>query len=403
MVLSIRAKLALPVVVAVAVAAAGSGLLIRQAYGRTAREVAADALRRASAAYDDLERTEVERLMAVLDVLAANSAVRDAFAARDRDRLQALVHPIQLSLRNDHGIGHFLFVEADTRRVFLRPGEPARHDDAVTRPALLKAMARRENAVGKELERGAFALRVARPFFGADSKLIGYVELGADFDRFLHSLRKQTGNDVALFVQKGLLDPADWARARGAARDSWNDARDVVVTNSTTQDFLVDDSAAGVTGAAGRILDELEKDGAHFARGVFPVRDATGSVVGGLLVRHEVTAIREEMRSGAFRALGLLFILAVLSSILIHPVLDRLVFRRLRSMMETMQDASVRLAGGDYTVGNVQRKVTNDEIGGFEAFFGDFLRLVGNTLSGLAERKKQPARPAPPPAARTVK
>jgi histidine kinase family protein len=402
LVLSIRAKLVLPIVATVVVAAVGSGLLIRQAYGRTARAAAADALRSASGAYDDLERGEVERLMAILDVLAANGPVRDAFAARDRERLQALVQPIQTALRTDHGINHFVFIDAEARRVFLRPDQPARRDDAVTRAALLKAMARKENAVGKELDKGAFALRVARPFFGNDARLLGYVELGADFDRFLHAMKKQTGNDYALFVQKGLLDEGEWGRTRGNARNGWADLRDAVVTNGTSPDPMVDESALGVTDPAGKILDDVDRDGATFARGVFPVKDASGNVVGGLVVRHDVTALRDEMRMGTLRAFGLLLLLAVLSAILIHPILDRLVFGRLRTMMETMQDMSVRLAGGDYSVGNVDRKPADDEIGGFEAFFGDFLRLVGNTLSSLAERRQHP-RPAPPPAAPFVK
>lgn len=402
MVLSIRAKLVIPVVATVAVAAVGSGLLIRQAYGRTAHAAAAGALRSAAGAYDDLERGEVGRLMAILDVLAANGPVRDAFAARDRERLQALVQPIGTVLRTDHGIGHFVFIDAETRRVFLRPDQPSRRDEVVTRPALLKAMGRKENSVGKEIEKGAFALRVARPFFGNDARLLGYVELGADFDRFLGSMKKQTGNDYALFVQKGLLDEAEWARTRGSARNGWADLKDAVVTNGTSPDPMVDESALGVTDPTGKILDDVEKDGATFARGVFPLKDSSGAVVGGLVLRHDVTALRDEMRMGALRALGLLLLLAVLSGILVSPILDRLVFGRLRAMMETMQDMSVRLAGGDYSVGNVERKPANDEIGGFEAFFGDFLRLVGNTLSSLAERRKQP-RPAPPPAAPLVK
>lgn len=402
MVLSIRAKLVIPVVGTVLVAAIGSGLLIRQAYGRSARAVAAGALRSAAGAYDDLERAEVERLMGMLDVLAANAAVRDAFAARDRDRLQALVQPIAAVLRADHGVSHFVFIDADARRVLLRPDQPSRRDEPVTRPALLKAMARKENSVGKEIEKGAFALRVARPFFGTDARLVGYVELGSDFDRFLSSLKKQTGNDYALFVQKGLLDEAEWARTRGTGRNGWADLKDAVVTNATAAEPMVDDAALGPTDPAGRILDEVDRDGATFARGVFPVKDSTGAVVGGLVVRHDVTALRDEMRMGALRALGLLLLLAVLSGLLVHPVLDRLVFGRLRTMMETMQDMSVRLAGGDYSVGNVERTTANDEIGGFEAFFGEFLRLVGNTLSSLAERRQHP-RPAPPPAAPLVK
>jgi hypothetical protein len=44
-----------------------------------------------------------------------------------------------------------------------------------------------------------------------------------------------------------------------------------------------------------------------------------------------------------------------------------------------------------------------DEIGGFESFFGDFLRLVGNTLRTLSDRQKQQSRPPARPPVPAVK
>jgi hypothetical protein len=119
------------------------------------------------------------------------------------------------------------------------------------------------------------------------------------------------------------------------------------------------------------------------------VRESSGKIVGGLVVRHNVTALHADMQLGLLRALVLLGGLAIVASILVYPVVDRLIFRRLRNMMATMEDMSVRLAGGDYGVGSVQQPVRKDEIGGFESFFGDFLRLVGNTLRTLSDRQKQ--------------
>lgn len=403
--ISIRVKLIIAVVVTVVIAAAGSAFLVRQLYLRTARSAAADALRGASAAYDELEKNEVEKLTAILDTLVANTALRDAFAARDREKLQAIALPIHLSLKNDHGIGHWNFVDAETKRMFLRPHMPQKHDDVIERPALNKAIARRENSVGKELGKSAFALRVGRPFWGADGKLIGYIELGTEIEHFLDRMKKQTGNDFAMFIQKKLIDESEWARTRAlhGAKNTWNDFPEVVVTNATTPDQLVDESALGTSDPAGKVLDEAEKDGAYYARGVFPVRESSGNVVGGLVVRHDVSALRAGMRAGLYRALGLLAALAVVASILVYPVVDKLIFRRLRTMMATMEDMSVRLAGGDYDIGSTQRPIVADELGAFEKFFGDFLRLVGNTLRTLSDRQKQQARPPPRPPAPVVK
>jgi hypothetical protein len=398
---SIRAKLVVAIVTTLAVAAAGSALLVRQLYLRTARSTAGEALRGASAAYEDLEKNEVEKLTVILDTLVANTALRDAFAARDRDKLQAIALPIHQVLKADHGIGHWNFVDAETKRMFLRPHLPAKHDDVIERPALNKAIERRENSVGKELGKSAFALRVGRPFWGADGKLIGYIELGTEVDHFLGRMKIQTGNDFAMFIQKKLVDESEWARTRGKARNTWNDWPTVVLANSTTSDELLDEAAIAGAGADGTILDEVERNGAYFARGVFPVRESSGKIVGGLVVRHDVTALHADMQLGLLRALALLGGLAIVASILVYPVVDRLIFRRLRTMMGTMEDMSVRLAGGDYSVGSVQRSLRKDEIGGFESFFGDFLRLVGNTLRTLSDRQKQqqsrpPSRPPVP-------
>jgi hypothetical protein len=398
---SIRAKLVVAIVSTLAVAAAGSALLVRQLYLRTARSTAGEALRGASAAYEDLEKNEVEKLTVILDTLVANTALRDAFAARDRDKLLAIALPIHQVLKAEHGIGHWNFVDAETKRMFLRPHLPAKHDDVIERPALNKAIERRENSVGKELGKSAFALRVGRPFWGADGKLIGYIELGTEVDHFLGRMKMQTGNDFAMFIQKKLVDESEWARTRGKARNTWNDWATVVLANSTTSDELLDEAAIAGAGADGTILNEVERNGAYFARGVFPVRESSGKIVGGLVVRHDVTALHADMQLGLLRALILLGGLAIVASILVYPIVDRLIFRRLRTMMGTMEDMSVRLAGGDYSVGSVQRSLRKDELGGFESFFGDFLRLVGNTLRTLSDRQKQqqsrpPSRPPVP-------
>lgn len=402
--LSIRAKLVLAILATLGVAAVGSAFLVRQLYLRSANAAAAEALRSASAAYNDLERNEIEKLTAILDTLVANTELRDAFAARDRARLQAAALPIHKVLKADHGIGHWNFVDVETRKMFLRPHLPAKFDDVIERPTLIKAMARRENSSGKELGKSAFALRVGRPFWGADGKLIGYVELGTEIDHFLAKMKRQTGNDFAMFIQKRLIDESEWARTRGKERNSWEDLPEVVVVNATTAEPLVDESAVAPTDPTGRVLDEVERNGSSFARGVFPVRDSSGNAVGGLVVRHDISALRADMQSGLLRALGLLGGLAFIASVLVYPVVDRLIFRRLRTMMASMEDLSVRLAGGDYSVGTSVRGSRNDEIGGFEKFFGDFLRLVGNTLRTLSDRQKQQqVRPPPRPPAPAVK
>lgn len=393
---SIRFRLVLAIVVILGVSGGVSAGLVRHLYGRSARAAAEGALRGAAAAYAELERNDVERMSAILDALAGNTEIREAFAARDRDRLQAAALPIHKALKAEHGIGHWNFVESEAKRMFLRVHLPAKHDDVIERPSLLKAMARREQSAGKELGKSAFALRVGKPLFAPDGWLIGYMELGEEVEHFLGRMKEQTGNDFAMFITKRLIDESEWARTRTGGRNSWGDWPNVVVVNSTTTEPLVDQAAIGTESAAGTILDEVEQGGSHYGRGVFPVRDSTGAVVGGLVVRHDISGLRRDAQSDLLTAIGFLVALAAISSALVYLLVDRLIFRRLRAMMTTMEDASTRLAGGDYAVGSSMPKVRADEIGKFETFFAEFLGFVGSTLAGMVDRQRQQARPGSP-------
>jgi len=405
--MTIRAKLVLAIVVMMAVSAAASLVLVRALYLRSAHGAAEQALAGAAAAYAELERNEVARMGAIVDMLVQHPGVRDAFASHDRERLQAVSLPIHAVLKNEHGIGHWNYVDAETRRMFLRVHLPAKYDDVIERPTLLKAIERREASAGKELGKSAFALRVGKPLV-VDGRLVGYVELGEEIEFFLGRMKQQTGDDFAMFIQKKRIDASEWARTRGTRRNSWDDLKDVVVVNATSEDPLVDQAAVDALGTEGRTLAEQTRDSAVFSRGVFPVRDSSGNVVGGLLVRHDITPLNHAMWQGLLRALAFFVGLAIVASIVAFFLVDRIIFRRLRAMTTTMEDASMRLAGGDYSVAATVKASRKDELGQFEQFFGNFLGLVGNTLRSLVERSRQqrstqvgqPAQPAPPPAKR---
>jgi hypothetical protein len=399
--LSIRAKLVLAIIVMMAVSAVASLFVVRNLYQRTAREAAQQALSGAAAAYAELERNEIARMGGIVDMLLANPAIRDAFVARDRERLQAVSLPIHAVIKGEHGIGHWNYVDSDTVRMFLRVHLPSKYDDVIERPTIRKAIERREPSAGKELGKSAFALRVGKPLI-IDGKLHGYIELGEEIEFFLGRMKQQTGNDYAMFIQKPRIDASEWARTRGNRRNSWEDLRDVVVVNSTSDDPIVDEAAATSLGAEGRTLPEQRKDAKVFARGVFPIRDSSGAILGGLTVRHDITGLYDSMWRGLLQAVGFFVALALVASAIAFLLVDRIIFRRLRAMMHTMEDASVRLAGGDYSVASGVKPASDDELGKFEVFFGSFLGLVGNTLRSLVERRQRTtqaqAQAAPPPA-----
>ncbi|HEX9399530.1 MAG TPA: cache domain-containing protein [Anaeromyxobacter sp.] len=386
--MSIRAKLIVAIFASMVALALATGTFVRSAGERNVRISAEQAISSAGEAFAAMERADVEKLDATLGALSAHPGLSEAFAARDRPRLLSVAAPIFEELEAQHDITHFYFLEPEpSRTCFLRVHRPEQFGDVVTRATLTRAIASGALGAGKELGQTAFALRVVRPWYGRDRRLLGYVELGEEIDHFLVRMKAQTGDEYGLLVEKAFLDERAWAATREGRRNNWDDRPRTVVVDTTTPDEAIIDFEGDLSSVPerGLLLEEDEHDGRTFVRGIVPVKDAAGRRVGGLFVRHDISALHAsslEARRGIY--LVLLAVAAVLAALLVRLV-NGLVFRRLDRMVATMEGLSARLAAGDYDV-VAPRATANDEIGRFEEFLGRFLQVVAGILKQLRRR-----------------
>jgi histidine kinase family protein len=389
--LSIKVKIALAVVACLVVIAAANAIVARQAYQRDMRYAGEQAVGAAARSFVGMEKREVDKLSTALDALLGEPAFAAFLSLRDRDRLLETAAPIFKELKARHKVTHWYFIDPPPARTcFLRVHRPDLHGDVIGRQTLLAAIRTGETAAGKELGQTAFALRVVRPF-APQGKLIGYMELGQEIDDFLGRMKEESGDELALVVQKKFLDQAAWASTRGERRNNWNDDPDVVAVESTSPEAGVAGTSADVRDVPdeGRYLGPVERGGRLFVRGVIPVLDASGQRVGGLFVLHDVTALRDREVSQQTSFVLLIVAVAVVVLALLYVLFELLVFRRLGAMTKAMQRLSVRLAGGDYDVGATIHPTTSDEIGKFEAFLGSFLSTIGSTLRELEKRQRK--------------
>jgi methyl-accepting chemotaxis protein len=299
--------------------------------------------------------------------------------------------PIFKELKARHNVTHWYFIDpAPARTCFLRVHRPDLHDDVIQRQTLLAAIRTNDTAAGKELGQTAFALRVVRPFT-AQGRLLGYVELGQEIDDFLVRMKAETGDEFALVLDKKNLDEKAWAGTRGERRNGWGDDPEVVTVDATSSEAPIAGTSADLRDGpeGGRYLAPVERGARLFARGVVPVHDAAGQRVGGLFVLHDVTALRDRNASEQLRVVLLIGAVAVAVLALLFALFETLVFRRLVKMTRAIEDVSVRLAGGDYDVGNTVHQTSSDEIGRFEGFLGSFLATIGSTLREFEKRQRR--------------
>ncbi len=361
---SLQLKLLVAVSLLCVAFGAGSARLAAAILERRAEDGSMQTLKRAAEAFDAQERSEVEKLAATLDALLASDDLREAFVARDRERLLAVASPLFATMRERDRITHWYFIAPEDRTVFLRVHAPALHGDRVERVTLRRAIDTGDLGAGKELGRTAFALRCVRPWYHR-GQLIGFMELAEEIDHFLTTMKSRTGDDYGLLVKKRYLDEGAWAQVLGPRANTWNDRADVVVVDTTTfTEGIVDfDGDLDAVPDGGSFSGELERGDRTFVRGVFPVRDAAGRKVGGLFVQHDFTAAHTAIRAGAVQVFFALVALGVLLAAAIGLVAHRVVFAplvRLRRRLEA-EAARERLPPGRVV------DLSDDEVARLEA------------------------------------
>lgn len=322
---------------------AGAALLGARLSGRIVEEQVEQAggerLRGAAEAFAGQERAEIEKLSATLDALLSRDDLRQAFLARDRERLLALASPLFETMRERDRITHWYFIAPEPdATVFLRVHRPALRGDKVERVTFRRAVETGDVGAGKELGRTAFALRVVRPWV-QDGQVIGYLELAEEIDHFLGAMKGRTGDDYGILVKKRFLDQRRWAEVLGDRSNTWNDRADVVVVDTTTfTEGIIDyEGDLEVLPDDGVALGEVVRDDRAYMRGIFPLRDAGGRKVGGLFVLHDFSAEHGAARAATLRSFMVLVGLGALLALLLAAILHYAVFARLRRLERRLQ------------------------------------------------------------------
>jgi hypothetical protein len=387
---SIRLKLILPLVLGLAVIAVATAVLMRFVHERAVDQAALHELERAAAAMQAQEESEQDRLEALAEAISRDASLGQALARRDKAALLAEAGPLFARLRDAHGVTHLYFHDADPARgVVLRAHRPALAGDVVRRSSFQRAVRTGEVAGGREFGRTAFAVRLVRPWREGD-QLIGYLELGSDIHTFLARLKRVTGDEYGMLLDKRALEPASWAFVTGHP-ERWEERPELVAVTST-------DGSDALFGRLGRVaeiperpalLERLRVGDRLVARGLFPLRGEAGEVVGAVVVLHDITALMGGVGELRLRVVILVVLLAAALAALVTFLLETLVFERVERMSRTLEELPDRLARGDLE--RVEGPPpADDELGRVEGFLDRAVEAVG---SFVAEARRKPTLP----------
>lgn len=380
---SIRTKVLAAMLACLIVGVSGIVGLMRYSFARNAQVLATESVNGAQKLFSIMEAREVSKMKAVSDTLVMNPQIRQALATRDRSQLLELTSPLYPQLKSQ-GITNWMFHTPEPdMAVFLRLHNPEKFGDHLNRFMDKEVVRTHTMVIGNELAKAGFAVRILRPFYDAQSQIVGYVEFGEELGQFIHTLKDQTGNDYGLLLSKKFVDRQFWAdsSAMWKRRDNWNDNAGFVVADKTTDSdsIMRFDGDLSSIPDQGEVLERFKSGRSVFVRGIFPIRDAAGNTVGAMFVVRDISSFYLSM----WRTQNVIVALTVgalaLGTILILALLNRMVFRRLENIIVV----ATRVVGGDY---QTEIQVTSDdEVGQFEQLFEQFRRVFVDVLAHVPE------------------
>jgi signal transduction histidine kinase len=234
----LRMRVLLPLGLALLLLVTVLAVLITAARVERSEDDASQTAAMARLALEERTRHEVQTMGTLTEILMRNAALQAAMKSADRPALLAAAAPVMTSLRRGNDVTHLYFVRPD-RTIVARAHQPEHFGDKDDRTVLLEAQSTGQPAFGQEQgQHATYTLLVAYPWV-VDGQLLGYLEMGVEFERIVDAIKRSLGSDFLVVLDKSLFQEKDW-RATQAARPKpidRNELPHMVMIGRTPQDI----------------------------------------------------------------------------------------------------------------------------------------------------------------------
>ena len=283
---------------------------------------------------------EAKRALSMATTVAETTAVKEAFAARDRERLAADFVPQFPKMKEEHGARQFQFHLAPATS-FLRVHKPEKFGDDLSSFRFTVVEVNTSGRPVSGLERGVAGLgmRGVVPVTHNGAQ-IGSVEFGLSFGQaFFDDFTEKASARAALYV----------------LRDEAVEVFATTFPESVAFDEEVLRAAAGADRPA--ILPNIQVEGVAHTTLLAPIEDFSGRVIGVAAIGFDRSAIDAALSSGQLisLAIGLAVLMGALA---VAWVMNRSIAKPISVTTAVMR----QLAAGDTTV-EIPGRNRRDELG----------------------------------------
>lgn len=241
---------------------------------------------------DTAVKHETDMMLEIAELKNQDINTKELVSNKDREALLNQYTDHFEHLKEDHNITHFYFHDSEKINI-VRLHKPDRFGDKIKRHTANNAKKTDKPAHGLELgPLGTFTLRVVVPLH-MENKTIGFVELGKEIEYITELLANTGRSDLAVIINKGKIDRERWEsgmRMLGRVPE-WDLLPSSVLTFKTDESLFKKfiDAQINVEISEKTDAQSLSVEGRDILVSQIPLRDASGVIVGALLVFDDVT------------------------------------------------------------------------------------------------------------------
>lgn len=287
-------------------------------------------------AYAENLKEAASLLGSLTDFVESNSLIQQAWLDEDRQALLAAALPVYKRISKEGRVSHFYFYALD-RTTFLRVHRPERYGDRINRHTLDEAFTSQDLAWGVELgASGQFVLRVVKPWL-IDGQLVGYIELGENIKHLTRRVKRTTGADLVVAIDKRYLEFDAWSELQEqlGSRVDWNQFPDKLIIDKTLAVLprqLVQQIGQGVEENVSITISDEDQ---IYDASVLPAVDARKQLLGNIWILLNTTTQHRDLKT--------LTTVFVLSSIVLAGLVIVLFYAYLHRIQSKLSKAYAKL------------------------------------------------------------
>jgi methyl-accepting chemotaxis protein len=310
-----------------------------QAYFRQINKVSGDALANNTKHFENIVQNETQKLLLSIEMVMFHPAAQEIFLQRDSEVLYRLMEPIYKTLIEQYGITQIFFIEPEPSNIcILRMHNPQKKGDTVNRKTYLQAVHSKKMTSGLEPGTAKFSLRSVSPWY-VGNDLIGYLEMSEETDELFDKLKKQSGNDFAVGINRKVLNQSGWnAISTNNNSGNENNGKSQLLIFSTNESMNFWEIMPDQTPLEGTILHkQYEWEGKVFVIGAIPIKDASSEVIGSLYSSNDITTYYIETKNNIIKTFLISLLIIIVFSVFSFYIVNRNISNPLNESIEAIK------------------------------------------------------------------